>query len=83
MFLFVIGLVVLVLSDRVGRGLTRLGGAGALISRRPVALALRAGVVLLAIACFIQVIRVGDLGAKAVWLDRTGGGPPGGGFGSP
>jgi hypothetical protein len=82
MFLFVIGLVVLVLSDRVGRGLTRLGGVGALISRRPIALALRVGVVLLAIACFIQVIRVGDLGAKAVWLDRTGGGP-GGGFGSP
>lgn len=82
MFLFVIGLVVLVLSDRVGRGLTRLGGVGDLISRRPIALVLRVGVVLGAIACLIQVIRVGDLGAKAVWLERTGGGP-GGGFGSP
>jgi hypothetical protein len=83
MFLFVIGLVVFVLSDRVGRGLTRLGGVGELVSRRPITLVLRVGVVLLAIACFIQVIRVGDLGAKAVWLDRTRGGGPGGGFGSP
>jgi hypothetical protein len=82
MFLFVIGLIVLVLSDRVGRGLTRLGRVGELIGRRPSGIVLRIGVVVLAIACFVQVIRVGDLGAKAVWLNRTGGGGPGG-FGSP
>jgi hypothetical protein len=83
MFLFVIGLVVLVLSDRVGRGLTRLGGVGELLARRPSGIVLRVAVVVLAIGCFVMVIRVGDLGAKAVWLDRTGGPGGGGGFGSP
>jgi hypothetical protein len=80
MFLFVIGLVVLVLSDRVGRGLTRLGGIGELLARRPSGIVLRVAVVVLAIGCFVMVIRVGDLGAKAVWLDRTGGSS---GLGSP
>ena len=83
MFLFVIGLVLLVLSDRIGRGLTRLGGIGELLARRPSGIVLRVAVVLLAIGCFVMVIRVGDLGAKAVWLDRTGGGGGPGGFGSP
>ena len=83
MFLFVIGLVVLVLSDRAGRGLARLGGIGELLARRPSGIVLRVAVVVLAIGCFVMVIRVGDLGAKAVWLDRTGGPGGAGGLGSP
>jgi hypothetical protein len=49
---------------------TGLGIADMILGERAIYLALRVGVVVLALFCAFYVYRVGDLGAKAVWLGR-------------
>ncbi|HEX3618442.1 MAG TPA: DUF2231 domain-containing protein [Solirubrobacteraceae bacterium] len=49
---------------------TGLGIADAILGERATYLALRVGLVVLALFCAFFVYRVGDLGAKAVWLGR-------------
>jgi uncharacterized membrane protein len=53
---------------------TGLGIADAILGSRATYLALRVGLVVLALFCAFYVYRVGDLGAKAVWLGRLHGG---------
>jgi hypothetical protein len=75
---FTIVLILLVIADRVARNVSTLGRLATLMRRRSTGLALRVLVVALSAACFVMVIHVGDLGAKAVWANRVGGGGQGG-----
>jgi hypothetical protein len=79
-------------AHRIGGGmLTGVAALDGAFASSGVRLALKAVLVVLALVCAYYVYRVGDLGAKAAWLQRLqlaagkglGGGFGGGGFGPP
>jgi hypothetical protein len=69
--LFTAALILTFASHRISGGMpTGLGIADMVLGERAIYLLLRVGTVVLALACAYYVFRVGDLGAKAVWLGR-------------
>jgi hypothetical protein len=73
--LFTACLILTFSAHRISGGMpTGLGIADSILGSRTTYLALRVGAVVLALFCAFYVYRVGDLGAKAVWLGRLHGG---------
>ncbi len=73
--LFTATLILTFAGHRISGGMpTGLGIADSVLGSEAVYLLLRVGLVLLALVCAYYVYRVGDLGAKAVWLGRLHGG---------
>jgi hypothetical protein len=69
--LFTAGLILTFSAHRISGGMpTGLGIADSLLGSKTNYLVLRIGTVVLALVCAFYVYRVGDLGAKAVWLGR-------------
>jgi hypothetical protein len=69
--LFTACLILAFSAQRISGGMpTGLGIADSILGERVIYLTLRVGVAVLALFCAFYVYRVGDLGAKAVWLGR-------------